>query len=401
MSEARYYCGFVIEVDAFPRRVRIDGLDVTREIGAVLDAPSKTAGSPDAVLFRLAEQLIERSPVLGKRKEKRREPLEALKLGTTAWHQWRTDNPDIRPILYKADLRPDTLGVALSGVDFAHANLTEADLRGANLVGANFHEANLGGADLSGADLTGANFCRTDLYKTTLRKAILHGANLQGTQLAKTDFRGAQLVGCTIYGLSAWDLKLDEAVQRDLIIVYERDDPPEASTLVVDDLRVAQFIYLLLHNPNIRDVLDTITSKVVLILGRFTEERKPVLDAIREQLRTPEHGYVPVIFDFDRPRNKDMTGTVETLARLARFIIADISDPSSVPHELATIVPFMRTTTVLPIKLAGSKGYSMFDDMAAYPWVLPVSEYSDAAALLSTLREQLARADERAANLRR
>jgi hypothetical protein len=31
-------------------------------------------------------------------------------------------------------------------------------------------------------------------------------------------------------------------------------------------------------------VIDTITSKAVLILGRFTDERKAVLDALREEL---------------------------------------------------------------------------------------------------------------------
>jgi hypothetical protein len=48
---------------------------------------------------------------------------------------------------------------------------------------------------------------------------------------------------------------------------------------------VAQFIYLLLKNKNVRHIIDTITSKVVLILGRFTPDRKPVLEAIREELR--------------------------------------------------------------------------------------------------------------------
>jgi hypothetical protein len=35
----------------------------------------------------------------------------------------------------------------------------------------------------------------------------------------------------------------------------------------------------------IREVIETITSKVVLILGRFTSERKAVLDALRAALR--------------------------------------------------------------------------------------------------------------------
>ena len=58
----------------------------------------------------------------------------------------------------------------------------------------------------------------------------------------------------------------------------------------------------------IRDVIDTITSKAVLILGRFTPERKAVLDALREELR--KRDYLPILFDFEKPASKDLTGTV-------------------------------------------------------------------------------------------
>lgn len=101
---------------------------------------------------------------------------------------------------------------------------------------------------------------------------------------------------------------------------------PLEPEITVDNIEVAQFIYLLLNNEKIRSVIDTITSKVVLILGRFTEERKAVLDALRDKLRTRE--LTPVLFDFTKPDSKDVTGTVETLARMARFIVADLTDPS-------------------------------------------------------------------------
>jgi hypothetical protein len=45
------------------------------------------------------------------------------------------------------------------------------------------------------------------------------------------------------------------------------------------------FVYLLLDKERIRNIIDTITGKVVLILGRFTDERKAVLDALRDELR--------------------------------------------------------------------------------------------------------------------
>src|SRR5262249_36118603 len=158
----------------------------------------------------------------------------------------------------------------------------------------------------------------------------------------------AKLKGCRIYGVSAWDVRGVPREQLDLIIAS--DNGP---IVTIDNLEVAQFIYLLLNNQKIRHVIDTITSKVVLILGSFAEQRKRVLDAIREELR--KHDYIPVLFDFDKPKSKDTTGTVETLARMVRFIIADLTDPSSIPLELGTIVPFLPTTPVLPIKMIGSQ----------------------------------------------
>ena len=48
-------------------------------------------------------------------------------------------------------------------------------------------------------------------------------------------------------------------------------------------------ICLLLHNEKIRDVIDTVTSKAVLILVALPDERKAVLDAIREELRRRDY----------------------------------------------------------------------------------------------------------------
>jgi hypothetical protein len=93
----------------------------------------------------------------------------------------------------------------------------------------------------------------------------------------------------------------------------------------------------MLHNQKVRDVIDTLTSKAVLILGRFTDERKAVLDALREELRMRD--YLPILFDFEKPRSRDTDETITLLARMARFVIADISDAKAVLQELRAIVP--------------------------------------------------------------
>ena len=104
---------------------------------------------------------------------------------------------------------------------------------------------------------------------------------------------------------------------------------PYEQVITVDNLDMAQFIYLLLHNEKIREVIDTITSKAVLILGRFTPARKIVLDAMQEELR--RRNYLPILFDFEKPASRDLTETISTLAHMARFIIDDLTEAKSIP----------------------------------------------------------------------
>src|SRR5262249_45038979 len=153
--------------------------------------------------------------------------------------------------------------------------------------------------------------------------------------------------GCRIYGVSAWGLKLERAKQQNLVITPE-DEP----TVTVDNIEIAQFIYLLLHNQKVRDVIDTITSKTVLILGRFTDERKAVLDALREGLGN--RNSLPILFGFSLPATRDITETISLLARMARFVVADITDAKSIPQELAVIVPDLPSVPVQPLLLEGS-----------------------------------------------
>src|SRR5205814_6179205 len=155
----------------------------------------------------------------------------------------------------------------------------------------------------------------------------------------------------------------------------------------VDNLEVAQFIYLLLNNKKIRDVIDTITSKVVFILGRFTPERKIILDAIREELR--KRNYTPVLFDFDKPASRDITETISTLAHMARFVIADITDAKSIPQELMAIVPSLPSVPVQPLILESQREYGMFEHFTRFPWVLPAYRYTDEASLILSLQENV------------
>jgi hypothetical protein len=294
------------------------------------------------------------------------EHVALLKKSVDAWNEWRLTNRHVRV---------DLSGAVLSGMDLRRVDLHEADLRGADL-----HEADLRMANLSGAILSGATLIAADLFKADLSGAVLRGARLFVARLVDTDLSGADLTGCFVYGVSAWGLKLVGAKQQNLIITAKEP------VITVDNIEVAPSTSLMLHDQKIRDVIDTITSKAVLILGRFTDERKAVLDALREELR--KRNYLPILFDFSVPATRDITETVSLLARMARFIIADLTDPSSIPKELEAIVPQL-AVPVQPLLEGTSRPYSMFSDYWKYDWVLPIYRYEALEPLLATLAEKV------------
>src|SRR2546421_9595116 len=268
-----------------------------------------------------------------------------------------------------------------SGVNFTGANLSNLSFRGSNLRGANISKANLRGTDLTeidlsgrnlqGLDLSGANLSESDLSEADFSRTTLIGADLTRAILIKTILNDAILTNCHIYGASVWDVQLEREEQSDLVIT-----PSNQSALTVDNLKVAQFIHLLLNNKEIRNTIDTITSKVVLILGNFSHNRKPVLDAIKNVLRKPNK-YVPVLFDFNGPESQDLEETIIMLAHMPRFIMTDMTDPRSVPHELRAIIPDLRSVPIQPLIEASQKEYGMFNIYKAYPWVLPLYYYRD------------------------
>jgi hypothetical protein len=86
-------------------------------------------------------------------------------------------------------------------------------------------------------------------------------------------------------------------------------------------------------------------KKGALLLGRFTEGR------LREKLR--DLGFVPVVFNFDKPETKNFSETVRLLCTLSHFVIVDITNPRSAPLELQATVPDY-TVPFAPILQRGS-----------------------------------------------
>ena len=136
------------------------------------------------------------------------EHLNLLQQGNAVWNEWRKKNPALV------------------------ANLRRAHLSRANLAGAN---------------LTGANLSAAELWNSNLRGVNLTGARLASAQLIKTDLRDATLTGSRVYGASVWDIKVNDDTKQQNLIITAGDQP----VITVDNIKVAQFIYLLLNNEDL------------------------------------------------------------------------------------------------------------------------------------------------------
>ena len=253
------------------------------------------------------------------------------------------------------------------GANLSQANLIDAHLLTANLTGANLRRANLFGADLMGANLS---------------EADMTGATLASAIFANTKVDKAKVSGSWVYAINISDLEGEFEEQRDLIITH-RGKP----AIAVDNIKVAQFINLILNNEDVRDAINMLTSKTVLILGRFASPgRKAVLAALKNGLR--EYNLLPIVFEFNRPLNHDIMETIKTLAGLSYFAIVDITNAEAAVLDMdvqAAIsdykIPFV------PILQAGEQPFLKMSDLQQkYNWILDTVFYRSAEALIQALK---------------
>jgi hypothetical protein len=193
------------------------------------------------------------------------------------------------------------------------------------------------------------------------------------------------MTGAKVYGASVWDVETNDETKQTGLIITPADEP---AIIMVDDLEVAQFIYLLLNRDKIRNVINAVTRRGVLLLGRFGDGGLALLQTVAAWLRTPENGgYLPLLFDFPRPESKTYTETVRTLASLARFVIVDLSGPS-VPQEITATVDLYEIPFV-PILEEKRKDWSMFNDFLMKERVLKTVRFTDQNQLLQLLAKEV------------
>jgi hypothetical protein len=182
--------------------------------------------------------------------------------------------------------------------------------------------------------------------------------------------------------MSSWEVALDKATQRDLCITARGQ-----AEVTVDNLKVAQCVYLLLNNAEIREVVDIVAKNVALVVGNFAQERKVVLDALRDELRA--RTYLPVAVNFASPASRDLTTMISTLAHQARFVIADLTNDARIARELAVILPHLSSVAVQPLILDGDPGYALLEHWQRYPWVLDTFRYQNQESLLTAVKARV------------
>ena len=156
------------------------------------------------------------------------------------------------------------------------------------------------------------------------------------------------------------------------------------SAITVDNLEVVQFLYLLIRSQKTCDVLDTITSKVVLILGRFGE-RTANLETLREALRHHPNGYIPVLYYFNSHTVKPVLETVKVLATLARFVVVNLTDPNTARSELSYITTNVQPVPIQSLIEAGASLPPEYSTWQTYRSFLPVHRYADFDQLIANL----------------
>ncbi len=289
---------------------------------------------------------------------------------------------------------PELSGLDLSGAkDLQNINLGNADLGYANFSDSEANKSKFEGsvadnANFDNADYRGASFRGTHLDKATFRSAKLEGTNFEEAQLLRADFTGANLAGADlsfaqtretnfsganldgarVVGVHPDGCILKNTSQRNLVASAVGEP-----LMVVDGLVAANAIRLFRDGSITREALHGLMSKSVLFLGRFTPERKTRLDLLAEATRKLK--CIPLINDFAQLENRTLNETTIALASISKFIVVDLTDPKSVPDEIAYIVPNFPSVIMVPIIEKGHQPHATFEHYRHMPWMANLIEY--------------------------
>ena len=304
------------------------------------------------------------------------DPAKILMKGSKVWNAWRKNNlipiSFAKPFWYNC---PGPGGKQLKGINqlnfsqmnFFNISIYNAYAEGLDLRNSTFIDTHFEEGDFSRTNFSGATFHNTKFNKTILTGANFDGAtfvncNLNRVNLVEASFRVQEITETVVYGISAWDLQTSDDMKQSKLVIektyelYSDIIRQGKVPMMVDNIELAQFIHYLSNHKKMRDTLNILNDKGVLLLGQFRNGGLERLYSIREWFH--QKGYMAMIFDFTRPDYLSLTDTIVTMAGLSKFIVADLSGPS-VPAELNTILSQIKK----PV-LAFGNPYSLFPDLA-------------------------------------
>lgn len=319
------------------------------------------------------------------------DPSVIVMQGAKVWNPWHKQHPIEARFNRPSWYRGHTKG--MNDLDFSGMHFVKAEIFGAFAEGLNLRNAVFDGTvfeegDFSRAYFCGATFRNTRFNKTTLTNAVFDGAtfvncNFNRVNLTGASFHVKEITETVVYGISAWDLQTSDGMKQSNLVIektYELySDLIErgAVPMTVDDIELAQFVYYLSSHRRMRDTINILNTKGVLLLGRFKHGGLDRLYAMRKWLQ--QKGYSAMIFDFERPDNLDLIETVVTMAGLCKFVVADISGPS-VAVELDAILDRMRK----PILIIGELPATMPAMLAGKPVLVDSEGASDLVKSLAS-----------------
>lgn len=327
------------------------------------------------------------------------DPSQILMQGPKIWNAWRERNPG--PIHFAKPHWYDSPGVGdlqvkgMNRINFSGMNLSSISVSGAfaeglNLQGSVFEDSHFEEGDFSRANFSGATFRNTKFNKTILTGAFFDDAtfvncNLNRVNLVGASFHIKEITETVVYGIAAWDMQTSDDMKQSKLVIektyalYSDLIQQGKVPMMVDDIELAQFVYYLSNHKKIRDALNILNDRGVLLLGRFKDGGLERLYSMREWFQGK--GYMAMIFDFLRPDNLSLTETVVTMAGLSKFVVVDLSG-SSIPAELQSILSQIKK----PV-LAFGDPYALFPDLADQTYVISIE--GDESKLLHNLEDNL------------
>jgi len=334
-------------------------------------------------------------------------PEEIILQGSAVSNKWCSKNkgPQFfsKPNWYDCPNETGTQIKEENRVNFNRIIFTDVSIHNAFAEGLHINNAIITNCHFEEGDFSRADFSNSTFRNTKFNKTILTDANFDGASFINCNLNRVNLTNArfcldeiretVVYGISAWDLHTCDKMKQSKLIIertYELySDFIESGKIpmMADNIELAQFIYYLSDHKKMRETINILNNKGILLLGQFKDGGIERLYKLREWLL--ERNYSPMIFDFIRPDNMDFTETIITMAGLSKIIIADLSG-GSVPHELhATLTNFQKPL----IAFYKEEAYSLIADLKRKnPFVFEI-KMKDDSDLLAKIPLQLKQAE--------